>query len=194
MIYKISPLPLDIDLETKAVLKKVTSARSALAELKGSVVGIPNETILINTLSLQEAKDSSAIENIVTTQDELYQFDTFAEKFKNVAAKEVHTYAGALRSGFEIVRKAGFLSNNHILEIQGTIEANNAGFRRVPGTLLKNDLTGETVYMPPQSYDEIVDLMSNLKKIYQRRLVKRLGSAYQNGGHSSSIRKHSPFL
>jgi len=164
MSYKVSPLPLKIDLETRAVLKKVAAARSALAELKGSVAGIPNETILINTLSLQEAKDSSAIENIVTTQDELYQFDTFAGKLKNLAAKEVHTYANALRSGFEVVREAGFVSNNHILQIQATIEANNAGFRRVPGTALKNDLTGETVYMPPQSYDEIVELMSNLEK------------------------------
>lgn len=155
---------MSIDLETKAILKKVTAARSALAELKGSVAGIPNETILIHTLSLQEAKDSSAIENIVTTQDELYQFDTFAERFKNLAAKEVHTYAGALRSGFEIVKAFGFLSNNHILQIQATIEANNAGFRRVPGTALKNDLTGETVYMPPQHYDEIVELMTNLEK------------------------------
>ncbi len=87
MPYKVSPLPLAIELETRAVLKKVTAARSALAELKGSVAGIPNETILINTLSLQEAKDSSAIENIITTQDELYQFDTFGAKFKKIQGK-----------------------------------------------------------------------------------------------------------
>lgn len=163
MAYKIPMLPFDTDLETKAVLKKVAAARSALAELKGAVTSIPNETILINTLSLQEAKDSSAIENIITTHDELYQSDAIAKKFKSIAAKEVQSYALALRNGFETVKKQGFISNNHILQIQSMIEDNGAGFRRLPGTALKNDLTGEIVYTPPQSYDEIVALMSNLE-------------------------------
>jgi|SRR5665647_305858 len=163
MAYKIPMLPFDTDLETKAVLKKVATARSALAELKGAATSIPNETILINTLSLQEAKDSSAIENIITTHDELYQSDAIAKKFKSIAAKEVQSYAMALRNGFETVKKQGFISNNHILQIQSVIEDNGAGFRRLPGTALKNDLTGEIVYTPPQSYDEIVALMSNLE-------------------------------
>lgn len=163
MAYKIPILPFDTDLETKAVLKKVAAARSALAELKGAATSIPNETILINTLSLQEAKDSSAIENIITTHDELYQSDAIAKKFKSIAAKEVQSYAMALRNGFETVKKQGFISNNHILKIQSRIEDNDAGFRRLPGTALKNDLTGEIVYTPPQSFDEIVELMGNLE-------------------------------
>jgi len=163
MAYKIQMLPLIADLETKQVLKKVADARSALAELKGVATSIPNEGILISTLSLQEAKDSSAIENIITTHDELYQSDYFTKKFRNLASKEVHNYAQALRTGFEIVRQKGFISNNHILEIQASIEENRAGYRKLPGTALKNEQTGELIYTPPQHPDEIQKLMTNLE-------------------------------
>ena len=162
MLYTIPRLPLAIDLETKAILKKTAAAHSALAEMKGAATGMPNEGILINTLSLQEAKDSSAIENIITTHDELYQSDYLSKNFKTLASKEVHNYAQALQTGFRVVKESGLLTNNHILKIQATLEENNAGFRRLPGTALKNELTGETVYTPPQSYDEVVALMSNL--------------------------------
>ena len=163
MPYKISKLPFDFDLENKTILKKTAAARSALAEMKGAAASIPNENILITTLSLQEAKDSSAIENIITTHDDLYQSDAFAKNFKSIAAKEVHSYAQALRNGFETVKQQGFISNNHIQQIQVMIEANDAGFRKLPGTALKNEQTGETVYTPPQNHDEIVELMSNLE-------------------------------
>jgi Fic family protein len=162
--YKIPLLPLPFELETKPVLKKIAAARSALAELKGAASGIPNESILISTLSLQEAKDSSAIENIITTHDELYRTDTLAKQFASIAAKEVHSYADALRKGFEIVKQQGIITNNHILQIQSLIEENSAGFRKLPGTALKNEQTGETVYTPPQHQDEIVALMTNLEK------------------------------
>lgn len=159
----IQPLPLTDDLETKAVLKKLSGAHRALAELKGVINLMPNELILINTLSLQEAKDSSAIENIVTTHDDLYRSDVFANQFASLAAKEVHNYARALRDGFQTVRRTGLLTNNDILNIQATLEENRAGFRRVPGTALKNDQTGEVVYTPPQNPDEIIRLMGNLE-------------------------------
>jgi Fic family protein len=162
--YKIPNLPFNTELETKTVLKKLAQAHRALAELKGIAETIPNDTILINTLSLQEAKDSSAIENIITTHDELYRADALSKEFASTASKEVHSYAVALRKGFEIVKQKGILSNNHILEIQATIEDNNAGFRKLPGTALKNDKTGEVVYTPPQHPQEIIDLMSNLEK------------------------------
>jgi Fic family protein len=162
--YKIPNLPFNTELETKPVLKKLAQAHRALAELKGIADTIPNDTILINTLSLQEAKDSSAIENIITTHDELYRADALSKEFASTASKEVHSYAVALRKGFEIVKKKGILTNNHILEIQANIEDNDAGFRKVPGTALKNDKTGEVVYTPPQHPQEIIDLMSNLEK------------------------------
>jgi len=161
--YSLPQLPLKTEIETKTVLKKVAKAHQALAELKGAATSIPNENILINTLSLQEAKDSSAIENIITTHDELYKSDVFAKQFASIASKEVHNYAHALRSGYKIVKKNLLISNNQILEIQSIIEENSAGFRKLPGTALKNEQTGEIVYTPPQSYIEILKAMNNLE-------------------------------
>jgi Fic family protein len=163
MAYKIPLLPLDFDIESKTIMKKTALARSALAEMKGAALSIPNQSILINTLSLQEAKDSSAIENIITTHDELYQADFLKNQFKTIASKEVHKYAEALRWGFETVKEKGFLSNNHLIKMQATIEENDAGFRKVPGTALKNEQTGEVVYTPPQTHDEVLEHMANLE-------------------------------
>lgn len=156
-------LPFPQEIETKAVLKKLARAHQALAELKGIAASIPNESILISTLSLQEAKDSSAIENIITTHDDLYRSDSTVKLFVSIAAKEVHNYANALHYGFQQVKANGLLTNNDVLYIQATIEENSAGFRKLPGTALKNDLTGEIVYTPPQHADEIVTLMTNLE-------------------------------
>lgn len=156
------PLP-DIDqLESRAVLKKVAEAHRYLAELKGVAATIPNEAILINTLSLQEAKDSSEVENIVTTHDELFKANVFADAVTNPAAKEVQDYAYALREGFLIVRKQQVIRLSDILLIQQYIEKNRAGLRRLPGTELKNLQTGEVVYTPPQHPEEIESLMDNL--------------------------------
>lgn len=155
-------LPPDTDLETIAVLKKLPAAHRRLAELKGISSTIPNETILINTLTLQEAKDSSAIENIITTHDEIYKAQLFKELFLNAAAKEVNSYAEALKTGFQNIRKQKILKSSHILEIQEILEQNDAGYRKLPGTSLVNEATGETVYTPPQDYDSVVELMDNL--------------------------------
>ncbi|MCB0528836.1 MAG: Fic family protein, partial [Saprospiraceae bacterium] len=164
MTYKVLPLPPDIDLETKAVLRKTASAHRFLAELKGVAATIPNESILINTLVLQEAKDSSAIENIITTDDELFRAELF-EEFIGPAQKEVQNYARALRYGFEKARLHNLLTNKLILEIQEILEENRAGYRKLPGTALKNQQTGAVVYTPPQEYDTIVDLMDNFEQI-----------------------------
>ncbi|MEO6321023.1 MAG: Fic family protein [Polaromonas sp.] len=152
------------DIETKPVLKKLARAHQALAELKGVAASMPNQRILISTLSLQEAKDSSEIENIITTHDDLYRSDSVRHHFITLAAKEVHNYAEALRAGFERVQQTGLLTLNDILTIQAGIEENHAGFRKLPGTALKNDHTGETVYTPPQHPDDITALMSNLER------------------------------
>ncbi len=164
MDYTLPHLPLPFELESKAVLKKLAKAHQALAELKGVTGIIPNQSILINTLSLQEAKDSSAIENIITTHDELYKSDASSKQFTSHAAKEVYSYATALRDGYEKVKKSGLLTNHHILEIQKTLEGNSAGFRKIPGTVLKNDQTGEIVYTPPQNEAQIRLSMDNLEK------------------------------
>ncbi len=160
--YKILLLPLAFEVETKEVLKKTTTASRALAELKSIAKTIPNAAILTNTLVLQESKDSSEIENIITTHDELFRADIFEKMVTSMATKEVQYYAEALLSGFEIVRKTELLTSNNIISIQEILERNNAGFRRQAGTSLKNDATKEVIYTPPQNYDEISDLMSNL--------------------------------
>ncbi len=162
--WKLGELPLLITVETKAVLKSLPSAHAALAELKGIASTIPNEIILINTLGLQEAKDSSAIENIITTHDDLYKSGLNFDSFKSPEAKEVQNYISALKKGFELVQRKGFITNSIILEIQEELEGNNAGFRKLPGTALKNSATGETIYTPPQELSEINRLMSNLEQ------------------------------
>jgi Fic family protein len=149
--------------DTPAILKKLASSSRQLAELKGIAASIPNQGILINTLGLQEAKDSSEIENIVTTHDELFKDDVLPEAFANPAAKEVLRYRQALRLGFDQVHQTGLITANHIIEIQAELERNNAGFRKLPGTALKN-AGGETVYTPPQEPAEIVALMGDLER------------------------------
>lgn len=151
--------------ETPAILKRLTAASRNLAELKGVAASMPNQGILINTLALQEAKDSSAIENIVTTHDELYREDTPAPSRINAAAKEVLRYRQALRTGFERVRATGLLTLNTLLDIQAEIESNRAGLRKLPGTVLK-DGAGRTVYEPPQDANEVQRLMGELERFW----------------------------
>ncbi len=129
-------LPLAIDVESKAVLKRLPKAHAALAELKGIASTIPNQGILINTFGLQEAKDSSAIENIIATHDDLY------------------------KSGLNI----DLLTNKTILKVQEILEDNKAGFRKLPGTALKTSDSAKTIYTPPQDIDRINHLMSNLER------------------------------
>jgi Fic family protein len=131
--------------------------------LKGLAAGMPNQSILINTLGLQEAKDSSAIENIVTTHDELFRSATYPDLFASPAAKEVRHYVQALGVGFELVKRTGLLTANHMIEIQAELEQNNAGFRKLPGTALK-DGAGRVVYTPPQDPAAIVELMRDLER------------------------------
>ena len=160
----IKPLPLENDIETKRVMRKTAAAHKTLAELKGVVTSIPNQNILIETLTLREARESSAVENIISTFAEVYQGSLFTQQFASPATKEVHLYAKALKTGFELVSKNGLLTNNDILQIQEEVEGNKAGFRKLPGTRLLNDATGEVIYTPPQDHDTIVSLMSNLEK------------------------------
>ena len=160
-------LPLDtLDatrFDSAAILKRLTTSSRKLAELKGIAASIPNQGILINTLGLQEAKDSSEIENIVTTHDDLFREDVLPEASQNLAAKEVQRYRQALMLGYAQVRETGLITANHIIAIQAELEQNNAGFRKLPGTALKNG-AGQTVYTPPQNPAEIVALMGDLER------------------------------
>lgn len=162
-MFELKKLPVEKDLETNKILKKLATAHRSLAELKGVATSIPNESILINTLGLQEAKDSSAIENIITTHDDLYKAELNVKEIKSLNAKEVHNYIEALKKGFSLISEKKLITNNIIIEIQSLLEKNNAGFRKVPGTSLKNTSTGEVIYTPPQDITEINDLMANLE-------------------------------
>lgn len=163
-MWELRELPIEEDVESKKVLKRLPKVHRALAELKGIASNIPNQSILINTLALQEAKDSSAVENIITTHDELFKAELQLDKIKNLSAKEVQNYVFALKRGFDLVVNSKLLTQNHIIEIQSQLENNNAGFRKVPGTTLKNQDTQQIIYTPPQTYDSIKELMSNLEK------------------------------
>lgn len=167
-------LPLNIDIESKTVLKKLPKAHAALAELKGLASTIPNQGILINTLGLQEAKDSSAIENIITTHDDLYKSGLNIETVKSLSAKEVQNYIAALKVGFELITKQGMLTNRTILKVQETLEENKAGFRKLPGTALKSSGSGETIYTPPQDSETIIHLMTNLEKFINSEDIRDL--------------------
>ena len=163
--YKIPNLPLGYDLETKEVLKQVNRSNKKLAELKGVAKTIPNERILISCLTLQEAKDSSAIENIVTTQDDLYQAGLGNQSILvSAAAKEVLRYREAISHGFILLKKNNLLTINVIKDIQRVLVENNEGFRTVPGTSLKSSVDGRIVYTPPQDIDTINRTMSNLEQ------------------------------
>ena len=164
MTWKLIPLPYAEDLETKSILKQLPAAHAALAELKGIVRSIPNQIILLNTLGIQEAKDSSSVENIITTHDDLYKANLDFEVNTSPDVKEVQNYVAAMKRGFELVQNQGLLTNQIILKIQETLEGNNAGFRKLPGTALKNAQTGEIVYLPPQDPAEIGSLMANLEQ------------------------------
>jgi len=162
--YQIPKLPLSYDLETKEILKQVNRANRKLAELKGVAQTIPNEQILISTLTLQEAKDSSAVENIVTTQDDLYRAGLNADiQFINAATKEVLYYREAITEGFKLVRNKNILTLNDIKHIQQILEQNTAGFRTTPGTQLKRNTDGAVVYTPPQDGMVIKQYMENLE-------------------------------
>lgn len=173
--YSIPLLPLSYDLETKAILKQLNNANRRLAELKGVAMTIPNENILVSTLTLEEAKDSSEVENIVTTQDDLYKnaSELYSDYAINAATKEVLNYREALQHGFRLVKEKGVLTSSVIREIQKLLEHNSAGFRSIPGTTLKSS-DGKTVYTPPQDRTEILNYMDNLESFINNDDISEL--------------------
>ncbi|HZK98557.1 MAG TPA: Fic family protein [Caulobacteraceae bacterium] len=147
------------------MLRELARAHRHLGELKGRAASIPNQAILIDTLALQEAKASSEIENIVTTQDELFRASLFPGPSGSPAAKEVASYRDALKRGFDSLKETqGLLTNNAIIEMFRVLKRTTEGFRATPGTALKNQATGAIVYVPPQDRDEIVAHMAALER------------------------------
>lgn len=156
-------LPPKVDLESKAVLRKGVAAGRALAELKGVGETIPNQAILVDSLVLQEAKASSEIENIITTNDALYKAFTAETKEPDPAVKEVLGYRKAMWNGFNAIKKRPVLSTNLCIHLMQTIKESRAGIRKTPGTNLISSDTGDVVYTPPVGEDVIRDKLKNLE-------------------------------
>jgi len=168
--YNELPLvPPKAEIETKAVLKKVASAGRALAELKGLGATIPNQVILVNSLVLKEAKASSEIENIVTTNDALYKAFTASSSQIDPATKEVLQYRTALWEGFHELKKGGLLTTNLFIKMVQTIVQNQAGIRVLPGTVIQNTKTGDVLYTPPLGEKVIRDKLRNLEEYIHGR-------------------------
>jgi Fic family protein len=156
-------LPPKADLETKKVLLKTISASRALAQLNGTLVNLPNPRLFIDTIHLREAKASSEIENIITTNDDLYQSIVAEKKYDNPATKEVISYKQALWQGLERLESRPIITTNLCIEIVQCIKQNTAGIRVTPGTTLSNN-QGETIYTPPSGEAIIREKLANLEK------------------------------
>ena len=163
--YTIPPLPPEATIETPAVLRAVARAHRPLAELKGRAVSVPNPTILLDTLTLQEARASCEIENIVTTRDSVYQADLFPDAAADPAAKEVARYRTAVKRGFDRLQSEGRrLTNNLLIEMYRVVTSRPDGFRTEPGTYIGNTYTGEIIHVPPQDRAEIAERMLELER------------------------------
>ena len=166
---QLPPLPPAAELETKAVLKQCITARAALAELKQAAELIPNQTMLINTLPLLEAKDSSEIENIVTTADQLFQYANGGDNLANAATKEALRYRTALYLGYQSLA-ARPLCTATAIDVCRTIKAADLDIRRTPGTQLINDRTGEIIYTPPDGEACLRELLANWERFLHNQI------------------------
>ena len=159
---QLPPLPPAAELESHAVLKRCIAARAALGELKQAAKLIPNQAMLINTLPLLEARASSEIENIVTTTDKLFR-NVGTEEQADPATREALRYGRALFDGFSTL-KAHPLNTRTAEHICSTIKGVDMAVRRVPGTTLTNDASGEVVYTPPEGETLLRDLLANWER------------------------------
>lgn len=156
-------LPPKAELETKAILLKIISASRALAQLNGAIRNLPNPTLFLDTIHLQEAKASSAIENIITTNDNLYQALIADKKFDSPETKEVLRYKEALWMGLERMKSRPFITTNLCIELVQTIKGNTAGIRITPGTTLSNAV-GEVIYTPPSGEEVIREKLAKWER------------------------------
>jgi Fic family protein len=155
-------LPPNAEIETKPILRKVASAGRQLAELNGLVHSLPNPTILVNSVTLQEARASSEIENILTTNDRLFKAFTAKSEQIDPQTKEVLNYREAVWHGFNKLRKRPVFTTNLFIELVGIIKHNESGIRRTPGTRV-GTASGKTIYTPPEGEQVIRDKLKNLE-------------------------------
>ena len=156
-------LPPAAEIETIAILKKTILASRALSELKAAITNLPNPALFIDTINLQEAQASSAIENIITTEDELFRASVADKIIENSATKEVIHYKDALWYGIEQLNKRPVLTTNLFISVMQLIKENQSGIRNTPGTKLTNPVTGKVVYTPPEGESLIRDKLKHLE-------------------------------
>ena len=176
-------LPPQAELETKEILTKTIRASRALAQLNGAIRNLPNPSLFLDTLHLQEAKASSEIENIITTNDDLFQAVVADKKFDNPATKEVISYKEAIWLGFSRLEQQPLITTNLCIELVQYIKQNTAGIRTTPGTTLSNT-QGEVIYTPPSGEQVIREKMANLEIFINENdsidpLIKMAISHYQ---------------
>ena len=157
-------LPPKADIETKQILRKAISAGRALAQLNGTLLNLPNPTLFLDTIYLQEAKASSEVENIITTNDEIFKSLVADKKIENSATKEVLSYKEALWLGLEELKTIPFITTNLCVKIVQCIKRNNSSIRNTPGTTLSNN-QGEVIYTPPSGEHIIREKLANLEKL-----------------------------
>lgn len=165
---KLPLLPPNANVETKRILKKTILAGRALAQLNGTLLNLPNPTLFLDTINLQEAKASSEIENIITTNDELYKSFVADKKLENSATKEVLSYKEALWLGLEELKIRPFITTNLCIKIVQCVKQNNAAIRINLGTALANNM-GEVIYTPPSGEEIIRDKLANLEKFINEK-------------------------
>jgi Fic family protein len=181
-------LPPKANLETPEIFRLTISANKFLAELKGYCQTLPNPNLLLNTIILQESKESSAIENIVTTQDELYKASlNITDKIKNPAAKEVIQYREALYWGLEQMEKNGLITTNLLVGIMQKLRDSNDNIRKISGTKLANPTTNAVVYSPPEGETIVRDKLAKLETFINDDSYNDLDPLVKNGSHSLSI-------
>jgi Fic family protein len=155
-------LPPAANLEPATVLRQAARTHGVLGRLCGYCATLPNAGMLVDSLVIQEARSSSAIENIVTTQDAVYRA-LASDGTSDPAAREVIDYREALWKGYRLLKSQGSMSVKSILAMQESIVHNDAGVRALPGTVLRNEKSGKVVYTPPNGRERIMALLSNLE-------------------------------
>ncbi len=155
-------LPFNIELNTIEILKQLSETNNHIGELKGVLYLLPNPKLILNLIQISESKDSSAIENIITTYDEIFK-ELVSKKPLGGKPKEIVNYKSAMEEGIRLIKEKGFISTNILVDIQEIIESNKGGIRKLPGTVIMNDITKEIVHTPPQNEQDIRNLLRNLE-------------------------------
>ncbi len=156
-------LPYEVNLDSIEILKQLSVANNSIGELKGILNLLPNPKLILSLILISESKDSSAIENIITTYDQIFK-EIVSKNPSGGKPKEVMNYKLAIEHGLRLIRENQFINTNIMIEIQERIEENKGGIRKLPGTVIINESTREILHTPPQNELLIRDYLGNLEK------------------------------